>query len=96
MEVFLSLINLFINLPPNLFYDRSMASSEAIYSYSVIQYVHFQLPVSSRFLKVIQWLLTSSSLSFCPLCLFFNDMFYTVVHTQDVANPMTLSFLLYA
>jgi len=52
----------------------------------------FQYPLF--FLKVIQWLLTSSfssSRNFNPsLYLLFNNMFYKAVPSQDVNNPISL------
>ena len=52
----------------SLSYDRSKASSKASSPHSAIQSFLFQMRVSSPFLKVIQLLPTSSSLSSCHLC----------------------------
>jgi hypothetical protein len=58
-----------------LSYDGSIASSKAYCPQSAIWCFHFQVPVSSRFRKVIQELLTSSSSFSRPLCLNFNNVF---------------------
>jgi len=51
------------------------------------------LPVSSRFLNIIHWLLTSYSSSSRPVYLSFNNLFQKTVPTQDVTNPVnTRSF----
>jgi len=49
----------------SLSYDKSKASSKAGSPHSAIQSFLFQMKVSSPFLKVIQWLPTSSSSSSC-------------------------------
>jgi hypothetical protein len=49
----------------SLSYDTSKASSKASSPHNAIQRFLFQMRVSSPFLKVIQQLSTSSSLSFC-------------------------------
>jgi hypothetical protein len=60
-----------------LSYDRSKASSKASSPHSATQSFLLQMRVSSPFLKVIQWLPTSSSLSSChfypPLYLSFSN-----------------------
>jgi hypothetical protein len=70
-------IHSFIHSFSSLFYDRSKASSKASSPHSAIQSFLLQMRVSSSFLKVIQWLPTSSSLSSCrfypPLYLSFNN-----------------------
>ena len=59
--------------------DRSKASSETIPPHSAIQSLLFQMRVSSPVLKVIQYLLTSSSPSSChihlSLYLSFDNLF---------------------
>jgi hypothetical protein len=60
----------------SLSYDRSKASSKASSPHSAIQCFLLQMRVTSPFLKVSQYLPTSSSLSYChfypPLYLSFN------------------------
>jgi hypothetical protein len=83
-------IHSFLSLP----YDGSTASSKASSPPCAIQYFHFQFPVSFRFLKMIQWLLTSSSSSsrnFYPsFYLSFNSVVQKAVPTQDVTNTASL------
>jgi hypothetical protein len=61
----------------SLSYDRSKASSKASAPHSAIQSFLIQMRVSSAFLKVVQLLFTSSSLSSChfypPWYLSFNN-----------------------
>ena len=72
----------------SLSYDRSKTSSKANSPHSAIQSFLFQMRVSSPFLKVIQQLLTSSSLSSChfypPLYLSFSNALQKAVSTQNV------------
>jgi hypothetical protein len=53
-----------------------------------------EFTVSSRFLKVIPWLFTSSSSSFRhfypSLYLSFKNLFQKAVPTQNVTNPVSL------
>ena len=73
-------------------YDRFIASSKVRYPHSSIWCCLFQLPVSSRFFKVIQQLLTSSSSSsrcFRPSPLLsLKNLFQKAVPMQDVTNPV--------
>jgi len=89
-DVIHSLIQSFRSLP----YDRSTASSEASSLQCAIQCFHFQFPLSFRFLRVIQWLLTSTSSSsrnFYPFFyLSFNSVVQNAVPTQDVTNTVSL------
>ena len=52
--------------------DRFKASSKTIRPYNTIQSFLLQMRVSSSVLKVIQQLLTSSSLSSCHFCFLFH------------------------
>ena len=85
-----------LNSFSSLSYDRSKASSKASSPYSAIKSVFFQMRASSPFLKVIQQLPTSSSLSSChfypPLYLSFSNPFQKAVSTQNVTNPVRLPF----
>jgi hypothetical protein len=74
----------------SLSYDKSIASSKASSPQGAIQCFLFKFPVSSRFLKVIQYLFTSSSSSYCHFYLSFSNMFYKLVPMQDVTNPVSL------
>ena len=86
----------FVHSFSSLFYDRSKASSKASSPHSAIQSFLLQMRVSSPFLKVIQQLPTSSSLSSChfypPLYLFFSNPLQKAVSTQNVTNPVCLPF----
>jgi len=86
----------FIHSSSSLSYDRSKASSKASSPHSAIQSFLLQMRVSSPFLKVIQWLPTSSSLSSCHfyplLYLSFNNPLQKAVSTQNVTNPFHLPF----
>jgi hypothetical protein len=78
--------------------DRSLASFTVSSAQIVIQCFHFQCAVSPRFLKVIQWLLTSSSSSsghfYLSFYISFKNVFYKTVPTQEVTNSVSLpSFL---
>ena len=80
----------------SLSYDRSKASSKASSPHSAIQSFVFQMRVSSPFLKVIQQLPTSASLSSChfyaPLYLSFSNPLQKAVSTQNLTNPARLPF----
>jgi hypothetical protein len=69
----------------SLTYDKSIASLKAsspVYPLSVSSIIFF--------LKVIQYLLTSSSSSSRPFYLSFNHVFQKAVPMQDVTNPVSL------
>ena len=74
----------------------SIAFSIASSTYKRIQCFLFQFPESSGFLKVIQQLLTSSTLSlrhvYSSSYLSFNNVFYNTTPTQDGANPTILPY----
>jgi hypothetical protein len=72
-----SFIHLFIHSFHSMPDDMSITSSKVSSARSAIQYFLFQFPVSSRFIKIIQYLITSSFLSFLHfyLCLSFNSLF---------------------
>jgi disulfide bond formation protein DsbB len=55
-------------------YDRSTKSSTASSPHSANWRFLFQFPISSHFLKDIQWMLTSSSPSFSLFHLSFNNV----------------------
>ena len=71
-------------------------SSKASSPHSAIQRFLFQMRLSSPFLKVIQQLPTSSSLSSChfypPLYLSFNNPLQKAFSMQNVTNPVRLPF----
>ena len=77
-------------------YDSSIGSSKASSPQGAILCFLFQFPAASRLLKVIQYLLTSSSSSSChfypSLYLSFNNVFQKAVPTQDLTNPVSLQF----
>ena len=89
-------ITMFIHLFSSLSYDRSKASSKASSPHSASQSFLPQMRVPSPFLKVIQQLPTSSSLSSChfypSLYLSFNNPLQKAVSTQNVTNPVCLPF----
>ena len=58
--------------------------------HSAIQRFFFQFPLLSRFLSVIQQLLTSYSSSSLLFNFSFSDVFYRAISTQDMINPVSL------
>ena len=84
------IIRLFCSPP----YDRSIAPSKASSLHSTIQCFLFQSPASSCFLKVIQQLPTSSSMSsrHFYLCYPFSDLHQKAVPPRYVANPVSLLY----
>ena len=82
----------FIRSFRSLSYDRSINSSTASSPQGAIQCFLFQFPGFSRFLNIIQYLLTSSSSSSCHFQPFFylsfNNMFQKGSPTQYVTNPV--------
>ena len=76
-----------------LSYGSSLATSKAISPQSAVYF----FPVFSLFLKVIQQLLTSPSSSpshfYSSVDISFNNVFYNSVPTQDVTNPVNISFI---
>ena len=77
----------------SLSYDWFIASSKLNSSQIAVQCFLFQFSISFVFLKVIQYLLASSSSSrhFYPSLYFtFNDVFYKAVSKQCVTNRFTL------
>lgn len=86
---YVSLQVVIIHLLCTLSCDRSIVSSKASCSQSVIQCAIFQVPVSSLFLTVIQQLFRSSSSSSSPF-IFPSIMFQKAVPTQDTVNPISL------
>ena len=89
-------VKAFIYSFSSLSYDRSKASSKASPPHSAIQSFRLQMRVSYPFLKVIQQLRTSSSLSSChfypPFYLSFNNPLQKAVSTQNVTNLVRLPF----
>jgi hypothetical protein len=69
---------IYIHSFSSLSYDRSKASSKASSPHTAIQSFLLQMRVSSPFLKVIQQLRTSSSLSSCH----FYPLFYLSFNNQ--------------
>lgn len=85
----------YIHLLQRLPHDSFRALSKETSPQNEIQCFLFQFAVSCRFLKVIQQLLTSfppsSSHHFYPsFCLFFNNLFQKIIHTQDMTNAVNL------
>jgi len=70
-------------------WQQAPAPSKASSPHSAILWFHFQIPVSSLFLNIIPWLLKSSSSSFRPFNLSFNNVFYKAVPRQ---NGIQLAF----
>ena len=89
-------ISLFLHSFSSLSYHRSKASSKASCPRSGIQSFLFQMRVSSPFLKVIQQLPTSSSVSSChlypTLYLSFNNPLQKAASTQNVTISVRLPF----
>ena len=74
--------------------DRSIASSSKANPPHIASWRFLvQFPVSTSFLKVIQWLLASSSSSSRPFCLSFNNVCWKAVPTQE--GMKQLPFLLF-
>ena len=77
-----------------LYYERSVGSYKSSSPQGVIWCHMFQFWVFSGFINIIQELLTSSASSSCHfylnLYLFFDNVFWKKVPTQDATNRVSL------
>ena len=78
-------------------YDGSAACSKASYPHSAIRGFPCQFTISFLFRKVIQQLLTSSSLSsldlYPSLCFSCNKVFQKAVPTPDVTSSVNIPYI---